>query len=120
MAKPNSTPIRVSKDTNRRLIAALKSAQNGLSITEFAETILKQALDQIEREKVPPGPLPIVETIRRQRGLGVADGLRTLLENRDELQSLVREEVKNALEDFGEKYAKMVEGTSPGKRKARA
>jgi hypothetical protein len=107
--KEPTTHKRVRKTIIAGLSAALKTAANGMPMDQLIDTILAEALAQIREPQKPPEPLPIVVTLRRQSGLGAADALRSLLENREELSSIVREEVQREFKDLGEKYAAMRE-----------
>lgn len=103
-----TTHKRVRTDVIDGLAGVLETAGNGMPMEKLLDAILTQALDQLREQKQPPGPLPIVAKLRSQCGLGAADALRTLHENREELRSVVREEVQAGLKDLGKKYEAML------------
>lgn len=64
----NWSKIRISPDNKSRLERVLHDARNGASLTDFANAILHDALDQIESTEKTVPPSPIVLTLRNQLG----------------------------------------------------
>lgn len=93
MNDSDSTKARVRKELFERLKEARKLIPSVTSDAALLNLILEQALDQIERQKPAPGPLPVIEEIRRRKGLGSADAIRSIVDSRDELRSIISEEI---------------------------
>lgn len=112
--KTETTQTRVRREWLTRLAGALKLSKNEMSVAKLIDQIFSEVVEQIERDEPGPGPLAIVETLRRQRGVAGLDELRGFVMYRERMEKELAG-MKSHLTDLEQKFLALEKRRHRGK-----